>query len=635
MKPLKLRNPPAPGVASSPPPSCNRVASICVKVPVPHLEGEYSYLVPEGFDIDIGSIVRVPFGSQVTTGFVTEVIKLTEQERKSVQSLKVIEKVVNKERWFDSTLLERSRRIASLYGGSLYSILNLATPRKTPIGKSQLKVFEGVIAEKDLHRRFITDTFGANPLKARQAALILTPGMLWERIIASLMLSDSRSTLVLIPQESLIERLLAALKEVGLSDLAVIHSARSESERCQLHQLLLKGRVKVLIGTRSAALAPFHPQRVIILDAGDSNYRERRHPYFRVDEPDMWRESEQFLAVNHAPTMEMLASGQNLTYSRKRFIAARDFRSKSSDEMVKAIASLIPAKAKFNVLVSINDRSFVSSLICARCKNTLRCECGFAMRMKQRDSKPECTRCTTLVSSPRCKHCQGENFLSFKGGAEKWALTLGKSISGSRVILSNADSFKKELVHSQSGSLIVLATHGCEPMIVDESGRHKGYQVVSLIGGNGLFNSPSFSIQEETRLRWARAMGLLSPTNGVVLADLDPGHPEFRAMRSGDYLKHLSGSLSERRDLNLPPYSTIAEIQGEVSALTRLRTNLAEDKLFKEKESAIFPVQDSRLLVKVSRKRRFELLQLLQGVIRMRSSKRLSPISFMIDPGYL
>jgi len=39
--------------------------------------------------------------------------------------------------------------------------------------------------------------------------------------------------------------------------------------------------------------------------------------------------------------------------------------------------------------------------------------------------------------------------------------------------------------------------------------------------------------------------------------------------------------------------------------------------------------------VKVSRKRRFELLQLLQGVIRMRSSKRLSPISFMIDPGYL
>ena len=153
MKPLKLRNPPAPGVASSPPPSCNRVASICVKVPVPHLEGEYSYLVPEGFDIDIGSIVRVPFGSQVTTGFVTEVIKLTEQERKSVQSLKVIEKVVNKERWFDSTLLERSRRIASLYGGSLYSILNLATPRKTPNGKSQLKVFEGLIAEKDLHRR--------------------------------------------------------------------------------------------------------------------------------------------------------------------------------------------------------------------------------------------------------------------------------------------------------------------------------------------------------------------------------------------------------------------------------------------------------------------------------------------------
>lgn len=635
MKPLKLKNPSAPGVAPAITRSCNRIASVAVKVPVPHLEGEYSYLVPAQMELAVGSMVKVPFGSQTTTGYVTEIFALPSQEQSSAHQLKVIEKIENKHQWFESGLLDRSRRIASLYGGSLNGILNLAIPRRSPTNKSATQVLEGLIPAKDNHRRFLADTFGTNWMKASQAALILTPAMLWERVIASLLSSESMSTLVLIPQESLIDRLLLALKKVGLSNVAVIHSSRAESERAHLHQLILRGSVKVLVGTRSAALAPFQPDRVVVLDMGDLNYRERRHPYFRVDEPLIWQGCKQFIAVNHAPTMEMLASGIALSYPRKRLVALRDFRSKDSTEMVKAISTSISANAKSNILVSINDRSFVSSMLCARCKNILRCDCGFAIGLKQRDADPQCSRCAKRQVTPRCKHCQGDKFLSYKGGAEKWALTLGKSIPKSRVVLSNADTFKAEIVQSKSGAQIVLATHGCEPLIVDDSGQSTGYQIVALIGGNGLFNSPSFAIQEETRMRWARALGLLSPENGIVLADLDQAHPEFRAMRSGDHTRHLGDWLKERRSLNLPPYSCIAEIRGEVSALTKLRASLAEDRLFKDKRGVIFPVQDSLFLVKVPRRDRFELLQLLQGVIRIRSSKRLSPISFIVEPDYL
>ncbi|MBM3719049.1 MAG: hypothetical protein FJW51_00250 [Actinobacteria bacterium] len=635
MKPLKLRNPPAPGLASSVIPPCDRIASVSVKVPVPHLDGEYSYLVPEGMELELGSMVRVPFGSQVTTGYVTEVLPLSIKENSESNQLKAIEKAVNNQKWFDVGLLERSRRIASLYGGSLHSILNLAIPRKSFEGRSAIKVLQGLISPQEIHRRFLVDTFGTNWVEAKQSALILSPAMLWERIIASLISSDSASTLVLIPQESLIDRLLVALREAGISDVALIHSSKSESERAWLHQLLLQGKIKLLIGTRSAALVPFKPERVLVLDSGDVNYRERRHPYFRVDEPLIWQGCKQFIVVNHAPTMEMLASGLPLVYSRKRQVELREFRSKDSRDMVKAISALVTQKNNANILVSINDRSFVSSMICARCKNVLRCECGFPMGTKQRDGDPECSRCSKRLLSPRCRHCQGDHFLSYKGGAEKWALTLGKSISGSKVVLSNADTFKGELVQSKSGALIVVATHGCEPLIVDKAGRPIGYQIIALIGGNGIFNSPSFSMQEASRMRWARALGLLSPNNGVVLADLDQEHPEFRAMRSGDHAKHLGNTLKERRSLNLPPYSLIAEIRGEPSALTRLRSSLAEDRLFKDTESEIFPVRDSSFLVKVSRKHRFELSQLLQGVIRIRSSKRLAPISFIIEPEYL
>lgn len=635
MKPLKLKNPPAPGLRSSTSHSCSRIASVSVKVPVPHLEGEYSYLVPDHLNIGLGSLVRIPFGSQKTTGFVTELIDIAQQDQGKSHELKEIEKVVNNHRWFDPGLLERSRRISSLYGGSLHSILNLAVPRKAPEGKLQKGIFEGVIAVQEKHQRFVADYFGTSWLKSRQMGLILTPGILWERIIASLLASDSKSTLVLIPQESLINRLIVALREIGISDVAVLHSSRTESERAELHQLLLQGRVKVLIGTRSAALAPFRPERVIVLDAGDSNYRERRHPYFRVDEMAMWQECQHYLAVNHAPTMEMLASGMTLAYSRKRFLTARNVRSVNSSELVKTIAKLIPPRSKSNILVSINDRSFVSSMLCALCKNVLRCDCGFPMRMRERGGHLECSRCAKVILTPRCKHCHGEKFLSYKGGAEKWALTLGKSISGSTVMLSNSDSYKPEIRQSDSGALIVLATHGCEPIIVDESGRASGYQLIALIGGNGLFNSPSFTSHEESRVRWGRALGLLSPKDGVVLADLDAGHPEFRAIRSGEYSQSLAESLKERRNLNLPPFSVVAEIRGEPSVLSRLRTNLEGDRLFAEKASFIFPIQESKFLVKVSRNRRFELLQLLQGVIRLRSSKRLSPISFILEPDYL
>ena len=85
----------------------------------------------------------------------------------------------------------------------------------------------------------------------------------------------------------------------------------------------------------------------------------------------------------------------------------------------------------------------------------------------------------------------------------------------------------------------------------------------------------------------------------------------------------------------MPPFSTIAEVKGEPSALARLRENLARDTLFQEKESALFPIQGERFLVKVPERKRFELLQLLQGVTKMRSSRSLSPVFFVLDPDYL
>lgn len=620
---------------------CDRIASVSVKVPVPHLEGEYSYLVPKDMTLHIGSLVRIPFGSHATNGYVTEIESISNPA--FGPELRPITSVVGKDYWFDENSLLRYRQISSLYGASLHSVLTLAIPAKS-LNKIRTQNPVEMRHEVTAHQEFLTKRFGSSWSKDSSPVLLLAPGTLWQRVIASLILAKRTRTLVLLPTENLLKRLSTLLKEAGITRAITLSSATPASERASAHQMILAGGIDLVIGTRSAALAPFAPERVIILDQGDVNFRERRHPYFRADDLSLWEGCQQIVRVLHAPTLEILATKEKLIYEKTTVSISKNFRPCQKERITSELSKEISAKRAKAILITVSDKSFASALLCTSCKNRLRCDCGFPLTLAARGSEPRCNRCSKSYLKSLCRHCGAQDFLSFAGGTERWALSLASNIRGAKVIISTADNLKDEVELEEKSPTIVIATPGSEPLLTGKNHLSRGYDVIVLLGGNALFNSASLTFQEQARVRWGRSLGLLrtsmAPTDPErispsILVEIEPSHSEFRALRDRDYARTLQPMIDERKALMLPPFAILCEIRGEERSLHRLRQKLSQDPLFAGQSSALYPVKDGSFLVKVPTKRRYELIHLLQGLVRLRSARKLSPLTYELEPHYL
>ena len=85
-------------------------------------------------------------------------------------------------------------------------------------------------------------------------------------------LKKNQNALVLVPEISLtplmISRILSYFNE---NEIAILHSSLKESERYDEYRKISLGKVKIVIGTRSAIFAPLDNIGLIILDEEDSS----------------------------------------------------------------------------------------------------------------------------------------------------------------------------------------------------------------------------------------------------------------------------------------------------------------------------------------------------------------------------
>lgn len=624
MAKLKLKHPAAPSPVAVG--ADWEIVTVAVSVPVPHLEGLYSYRVERDL-APVGSVVKVPFGQGETFGFVVGL----KGDGGTDLSLKRIREVLHPEPLFDVEQLRRYRGIADLYGSSLFSVLSAANPawRSTDGGLDE-KDSSQRFSPSEADRVFIEKMFGPTWNSGKRTNLVVPMGILWDRVIVSLLLAEPRSTLVLVPTERHLRILDQCLRGRGVTEHVTISSGLKKSERASANRRLRAKSEALVIGTRSAALAPFNPKRVIVIDPGDEHHRERRSPYFRVDDVSMWSTVEQVLRVSYLRTFESMSGGEALNFGRGGGTAS--FESTSLERIVSDISKIARSKPEGNwVLVSLNDKSFASGLVCSSCRNRGLCECGFSLTIPRRGAAPTCQKCLREFRIYRCRYCEGSTLTAVRGGGEALGLSIAKSVKGARVIVSNAGALKEEVVASERHT-VVIATQGSEPRIRSADGKRHGFDTIAMIGGRSAFASPSLARVDRFRLAWGRLRGLCNPKATTFLIDLEASHPEFQEFKQPGSARGLELVKRERAELGLPPFSQLVALKGDDRVLQRLRSSLQSDDLFQQSKNVIFPVHANRMILKVDSNQRLELLRLLQEMTRLRSAKRLPRIDYDFDP---
>lgn len=657
------------------------IARILPMLPLPHLDREFDYLVPEEVSSDAqpGVRVRVRFAGRLVDGFVLARLAETEHSGK----LGWLDRVVSAEQVLTPEIAELAAAVADRYAGTRADVLRLAIPaRHARVEAEQTPIVEPP-AEPDIDRAaWSAYTHGSNFLDALASGRVpravwqALPGELWPVRLAeaaAVTVAGGRSAVVVVPDQRDLDRLETACTALlGADRVVALSAGLGPAKRYRQWLRGLRSGPVVVVGTRSAVFAPVSTLGMIaIWDDGDDSFAEPRSPYPHAREVALLRAHVSAAAVvigGHARTAEAealvdsgwahdLVAPRELVRERQPHVVALADSDHALARDPAARVARLPAiafeaaraalKADSPVLVQVPRGGYVPSLACAKCRHPARCRrCNGPLALPSAPGSdgagsPTCSWCGIADTAHRCTACGSRNLRAVVIGAGRTAEELGRAFPGVPVHNSGGAAVLDAV---RPGAGLVVSTVGAEPTV------DGGYGAALLLDGWALLGRADLRAAEETLRRWMTAAALVRPgtAGGRVVVVAESEIPTVQALVRWDPLWHARSQLYERVEVRFPPAVHVAAVDGTTDAITAL----VESADLPESVEILGPVdlpdgqrapagggEDAlpgdvqRLLIRVPRSTGAALARALATAQASRSAKKLGGgVRVQIDP---
>ncbi|GAA3532234.1 primosomal protein N' [Amycolatopsis ultiminotia] len=595
-KPRKGQQQPAPELP---------VARVVVDLPLAHLDRPFDYQVPEKLHESAvpGCRVRVRFAGQLVDGYLVERTDTTEYERK----LAYLERVTSSEPVLPAALHTLCRSVADRYGGTLSDVLRLALPPRhakteaePPAEAAPVPSAPDVSAWARYQRgeAFLEAVAKGGPANAVWQAL---PGEDWPRRLAeaaAVAAAQGRGAVLVVPDHRDLTRVHEACVELlGAHGVVALIAGLGPAERYRRWLAVLRGAVRVVVGTRAAMFAPVaDPGLFVVWDDGDDLHLDPHAPYPHVRDVLMdrahatkssllvggfARTAEAQLLVESGWAQPVLADRTVLRSAAPRvtpvgedFDVARDEAARVArlpavafEAARQAFAAGLPA------LVQVPRRGYVPGLACGQCRTSAhcrRCAGPLALPGGSADGAPKppaCRWCGVPETAFRCPACGSVRLRAVVVGAKRTAEEMGRAFPGVPVRTSGA----AEVLATVPGRpALVVCTPGAEPVA------EGGYGAALLLDGWALLGRQDLRAAEETLRRWMAAAALVrAAPAGRVVVGAEAGMPVVQALVRWDPAWHAGQELEQRRELGFPPAMRMASVEGSPSAVSGVLDDLA------------------------------------------------------------
>ncbi|GGK97508.1 hypothetical protein Sme01_61110 [Sphaerisporangium melleum] len=485
-----------------------------------------------------------------------------------------------------------------------------------------------------------------------------------------------RGAVVVLPDGKDVTLLDAALRRVlGEGAHVALTADLGPAERYRRWLRVLRGQVRIVVGTRAAAFAPVGDLGLAaIWDDGDDLHAERLAPYPHAREVLALRAHQTgaaMLIAGYARTAEatrLIATGwarpiaaprETLRRHAPRVRPAGDDAELARDEAARAArlpssawAALKHGLASGPVLVQVPRRGYLPALACQSCRAQARCRqppyagaaphpevpagvdapaCGGPLALRGGHAAPYCRWCGRIAGMWRCPSCGSNRMRAVVVGARRTAEELGRAFPSVPVKTSGRDGVLAEVGPAPA---LVVATPGAEPVA------ERGYAAGVLLDGWALLGRPDLRAAEETLRRWMNAAALLRPAAELVVL-ADSAVLAVQALLRWDPVTHAERELAERTVLGFPPAVRVATLTGSVNGL---REMLADLRL-PEGAQVLGPVPvepargaapeepQERLVVRVPPAAGAALARALKGAAGVRSARKAPDlVRICVDP---
>lgn len=407
-------------------------------------------------------------------------------------------------------------------------------------------------------------------------------------------LNNGKDVLVLVPEIALATQLEAHFVSRFGELVGLLHSGLSNGEKYDQWSQAASGKVKIIIGARSAVFAPLRNLGIIIVDEEhDGGFKQ--HDGLKYNGRD--------LAVLRAKMVEgMVVLGSatpsvtsyyhattgkyRLLNMRKRvgesrlptveiIDLSREMKSRRSSTFHERFLAEIEnnLKNKEQSLVLINRRGFSASYICQECGTAVQCEhCNVTLTYHKQRAELLCHYCGYSVNHLLiCANCHSEKMVPFGIGTERVEEELQNSFPSAVIQRLDSDTaadrkkFLKILRAMRAQEIDILIG----TQMIAKGHHFPNVTFVGVVWADGGINMPDFRAAERTFQLLSQVTGRAgreTKKGRVIIQTMLPQHYAINLAQNHDYDSFFKREISLRQRPAFPPYVRLAcfRISGEV-----------------------------------------------------------------------
>jgi len=566
------------------------------------LRGPFDYRLPEGLgDIDVGSMLVVPFGRREVLGVVVGLSDSSDvAEEKLLAPLRALELGVPVD------LVALAEWIAAEYCSTVPRALGLVLPpgaarrlsgrrrRAVPrpehlsVGarspeapvltgpqREALEPLTRALAAGEFHERLLRGVTGSGKTEIYLQA-------------AAAALQHGRGAIVLVPEIALTPQIVGRFIERFGETVAVLHSRLRPAERYAEWRRLREGEARICVGPRSAVFAPITGLGLIVVDEEhDSSYKHESDP--RYDARDVALERARraravLLLGSATPRPESVHRVQASVLAERvdgrplPQVEILDMRGQERGLHPVSAQALAEVRAeRGKAIVLLNRRGWSNFLSCRSCGRVWRCpDCDVALVLHRAGGFVACHHCGHREPAPsQCPDCASTSVARHGAGTERLEHDLSAIFDDGTfaVFRLDADSMAGSGTAQAGdpdtgvGALLRRFEEASCGVLIGTQMVAKGHDFPDVrlglvLDADGTLRFPDFRAEERTFALVAQLAGRVGRGGHgrVLVQSIAPDARPITHAARHDSDGFIAGELQRRAALGYPPFSHIIRV---------------------------------------------------------------------------
>ncbi len=401
-------------------------------------------------------------------------------------------------------------------------------------------------------------------------------------------LAAGRPALLLVPEIALATPVVDRLRADLAARIAVLHSALGGGERADEWRRVRAGGADVVVGTRTAVLAPLADVGLIVVDEEhDAAYKSDRTPRFQARDAalELARQSGAAVLLGSAtPSVESVGRSRAGEYRRlvlptraagaEPSVTVVDMRAELaagnrgiiSAPLAAAMAAL-DTEAGDRAILVLNRRGTASVVVCRDCGLVQQCpDCERPLVYHQAGTTLRCHHCgRAWPPAARCPTCSSPRIRYLGGGTERVEREVRASFP--RLRTGRLDRDVAERKGATERVLDAFAAGGLD-VLVGTSLVAKGIDVpevtlVGVVSADVALNLPDERAAERTYQLLAQAVGRAGRGGRPGTAFIQTYRPDHRAITAvagRDAAAFYDEELALRERFGSPPFGRLVKL---------------------------------------------------------------------------